>query len=82
MNQNTSPATRLDPWKAAPEVFKAALALENAVRSFGIEPKLLEFIKIRASQINGCAHCLDMHFNDAVKGGGIAATLEPPAGLA
>ena len=69
MNQNISPATRLDPWKAAPEVFKAALALENAVRSFGIDAKLLELIKIRASQINGCAHCLNMHFNDAVKAG-------------
>ena len=69
MNQTISPTGRLDPWKAAPEVFKAALALENTVRSFGIEPKLLELIKLRASQINGCAHCMNMHFNDAVKAG-------------
>ncbi|MGV3531116.1 MAG: carboxymuconolactone decarboxylase family protein [Chthoniobacteraceae bacterium] len=69
MNQNVTPSPRLDPWKAAPEVYKAALALETAVRSFGIEPKLLELVKLRASQINGCAHCMDIHFNDAVKGG-------------
>ena len=69
MNQNIVPPVRLDPWKAAPEVFKAALALENAVRNFGIEPKLLELIKCRASQINGCAHCMNIHFNDAVKAG-------------
>lgn len=69
MNQSINPTARLDPWKAAPEVFKAALALENAVRGFGIEPKLLELIKLRASQINGCAHCMNIHFNDAVKAG-------------
>jgi AhpD family alkylhydroperoxidase len=69
MNENNYPTTRIDPWKAAPEVFKAALALENAVRGFGIDPKLLELIKLRASQINGCAHCMNMHFSDAVKAG-------------
>ncbi|HRE83472.1 MAG TPA: carboxymuconolactone decarboxylase family protein [Opitutaceae bacterium] len=69
MNQTIHPTARIDPWKAAPEVFKAALALENAVRSFGIEPKLLELIKLRASQINQCAHCMNIHFNDAVKAG-------------
>jgi AhpD family alkylhydroperoxidase len=69
MNQNSTALARLDPWKAAPEVFKAALALENAVKGFGIAPKLLEIIKLRASQINGCAHCINIHFNDAVKAG-------------
>lgn len=39
--------------------------LEKYVRTCGIEPKLLELIKIRASQINGCAYCLDMHTKDA-----------------
>ena len=39
--------------------------LEKYVRACGIEPKLLELIKIRASQINGCAYCLDMHTKDA-----------------
>lgn len=69
MNENSQSATRLDPWKAAPEVYKAAFALETSVKSLGIEPKLLELIKLRASQINGCAHCMNMHFNDAVKAG-------------
>ena len=69
MNQIINTTARLDPWKAAPEVFKAALALENTVRGLGIEPKLLELIKLRASQINGCAHCMNIHFNDAVKAG-------------
>jgi len=69
MNQNINPTARLDPWKAAPEVFKAALALDNAVRELGIEPKLLELIKLRASQVNGCAHCINIHFNDAVRAG-------------
>lgn len=69
MNENTKSASRPDPWKAAPEVYKAAFALETTVKSLGIEPKLLEFIKLRASQINGCAHCMNMHFNDAVEAG-------------
>ena len=60
---------RLEHWKAAPEAMKALLALEQAVRSAGIDPVQLEFIKLRASQINGCAYCMDMHFNDAVKAG-------------
>ncbi|MGH2887682.1 MAG: carboxymuconolactone decarboxylase family protein, partial [Solirubrobacteraceae bacterium] len=41
------------------------LALEGAVRGSGLEPLLLELVKLRASQINGCAHCLDMHSKDA-----------------
>lgn len=69
MNQNINPAPRLDPWKAAPEVYKAALALETSVRGLGIDKKLLELIKLRSSQINGCAHCMDIHFSDAVKAG-------------
>lgn len=69
MKENNTPVARLDPWKAAPEVFKAALALDNAVKGLGIDAKLLELIKLRASQINGCAHCMNIHFNDAVKAG-------------
>jgi AhpD family alkylhydroperoxidase len=69
MNHDSTLVGRIDPWKAAPEVFKAALALETAVKSFGIDPKILELIKLRASQINGCAHCINLHFNDAVKAG-------------
>ncbi len=41
------------------------VALEGAVRSSGLEPLLLELVKLRASQINGCAYCMDMHGKDA-----------------
>jgi AhpD family alkylhydroperoxidase len=60
---------RLDYGKAAPEAYGAMLALEGKVRNLGIDPTLLELIKIRASQINGCAFCLDMHTRDARKHG-------------
>ena len=72
LNNNTNTPTekpRLEYWKAAPEVFKAMLALENTVRSLGLEQSLLELIKLRVSQINGCAYCVDMHFQDARKDG-------------
>jgi AhpD family alkylhydroperoxidase len=41
------------------------LGLEHYVRSSGLEPSLLELVKLRASQINGCGYCLDMHSKDA-----------------
>ena len=44
---------------------QAMLALEKYVHKCGLEPKLLELVKMRASQINGCAYCLDMHSKDA-----------------
>ena len=56
---------RLDYMKAAPEAAKAMIQLETVVRHSGIDPKLLELIKIRASQLNGCAFCIDMHTKDA-----------------
>ncbi len=56
--------TRLDPRKAAPEAYRAMLALESAVRATGLESSLLDLIKLRASQINGCAFCIDMHSKD------------------
>jgi AhpD family alkylhydroperoxidase len=56
---------RLDYTKASPEAFKAMLQMEGVVRRSGIDPKLLELIKIRASQLNGCAYCIDMHTKDA-----------------
>jgi AhpD family alkylhydroperoxidase len=51
--------------KAAPEGVKAMGTLENYVRHCGLEPSLLELVKFRASQINGCAYCIDMHTKDA-----------------
>jgi AhpD family alkylhydroperoxidase len=56
---------RLDYSKASPEAFKAMVQMEGVVRRSGIDPKLLELIKIRASQLNGCAYCIDMHTKDA-----------------
>lgn len=50
---------------AAPGAYKAMLALETYVRSSGLEHSLLHLIKVRASQINGCAYCIDMHWKDA-----------------
>jgi AhpD family alkylhydroperoxidase len=59
----------MDYMKAAPEGYKAMSALESYVRLSGLEHPLLELVKIRASQINGCAFCLDMHTKDARVGG-------------
>ncbi|WGU93079.1 carboxymuconolactone decarboxylase family protein [Paenibacillus dendritiformis] len=50
-----------------PEAYQAMGQLEKYVAASGLEPRLLELIKIRASQINGCAFCLDMHTKDARK---------------
>ena len=60
---------RLDFYKASPDAAKAMLALEAAVKSLGLESSLLELVKLRASQINGCAYCVDMHSRDARKHG-------------
>jgi len=57
---------RLDGQRVAPAAFQAVLALEEYVRkSSRLEPALLELVRMRASQINGCAYCLDMHSKDA-----------------
>ena len=56
---------RLDPSKASPEAMKAMLALESFVQRCGLDAKLIHLVKTRASQINGCAFCLDMHTREA-----------------
>lgn len=53
------------PATAAPETYQAMVRLEQAVAGCGLEHSLLELIKIRVSQINGCAYCLHMHTADA-----------------
>ena len=60
---------RIDYYKASKEATGAMLALEKAVNAFGLEPSLLELVKLRASQINGCAFCVDLHTADARKAG-------------
>ena len=56
---------RLDYWKIAPEGFKAMSSLEAYLRASGLDPRLVHMVKLRASQINGCAYCIDMHWKDA-----------------
>jgi AhpD family alkylhydroperoxidase len=60
--------SRLEWAKLAPEVYRALIRLDAAARK-GVEPTLLELVKIRASQINHCAFCLDMHSKDALAAG-------------
>jgi len=60
---------RIDYKKVAPDGYKAMRAIEAYVRSSGLEHALLELVKMRVSQINGCAHCLDMHSKEARAGG-------------
>jgi AhpD family alkylhydroperoxidase len=56
---------RLDYANASPEGFKALRQLQEHIEHCGLEHALLELVKMRASQINGCAFCLDMHSKDA-----------------
>jgi AhpD family alkylhydroperoxidase len=56
-------------FQVAPEGTKAMNAVEQAIASSGIEHGLLELVRLRASQINGCAFCINMHVNDALKNG-------------
>jgi len=56
---------RLNYRTISPDGFQAQLGLEQYVRNCGLEHSLLELVKTRASQINGCAYCLDMHTKDA-----------------
>jgi AhpD family alkylhydroperoxidase len=60
---------RVDAMKVAPDAYKAMLGLQGYVNKGDIEASLLELVKIRASQINGCASCLAMHVRDARKAG-------------
>ena len=57
---------RLDWRNISPDGMKAMLDLQHVVDKSSLDHKLLELVKIRASQINGCAYCLDMHTKDAI----------------
>ena len=61
---------RLDYRKYSKEPLKAMLDLESYLTQCGLDLKLLHMIKLRASQINGCAYCIDMHSRDLLKLGG------------
>lgn len=56
---------RLNPYKIAPDAVNALIALERYVQASGLEKSLLNLIKTRASQLNGCAFCIDMHTHEA-----------------
>jgi AhpD family alkylhydroperoxidase len=56
---------RINFYQAAPETIKALSALETLVQGSGLEQSLIELVKTRASQINGCAFCINMHTQDA-----------------
>jgi AhpD family alkylhydroperoxidase len=60
---------RLDYYKANPNAIKALLALEERIGKSPLEKSLTELVRLHASQINGCAFCVDMHAADARKGG-------------
>ncbi|UIJ45538.1 carboxymuconolactone decarboxylase family protein [Sphingomonas cannabina] len=60
---------RLNIFQAAPEGAKAMMAVEAAIGKSGIEHGLLELVRLRASQINGCAFCIHMHVKDALNNG-------------
>jgi AhpD family alkylhydroperoxidase len=70
MTQTLEPTTvdRIQVYKVSPELYEAMMVLSNAAAK-DIDPELAELIKIRASQMNHCAFCLDMHTRDARKHG-------------
>ncbi|PKA14502.1 carboxymuconolactone decarboxylase family protein [Leptospira haakeii] len=61
--------TRFNYAKVYPQVLEKMMEMENFAKGSGIDTKLYELIKIRASQINGCAFCINMHTVDARKSG-------------
>lgn len=61
---------RLDYMKAAPDAIQAVFKLEQYVSGqSGLDPRLIHLLKLRASQINGCAYCVDLHTKEARKDG-------------
>jgi AhpD family alkylhydroperoxidase len=60
---------RINPYQAAPDALRALLLLDTAVAQLGIERELLDLVKLRASQINGCAYYVDLIARDARKHG-------------
>lgn len=60
---------RFNAFKTSPTTIKALMAVEESLAASGLEHSLLELVKMRASQINGCAFCLHMHATDARKHG-------------
>jgi AhpD family alkylhydroperoxidase len=66
---------RLDFYRSAPDAMKAMAGLEQQIARSGLERPLVELVRLRASQINGCAYCIDLHVADARKAGESARRL-------
>jgi AhpD family alkylhydroperoxidase len=62
-------AGRLNAYRAAPDAMRAVQRVEAYIQQCGLEKSLIELVKMRASQINGCAYCLHVHSKDARHGG-------------
>ena len=56
---------RINPWQVNGQLIAPLLALEEQIKASSLEPLLVDLVKMRASQINGCAFCLHMHSKDA-----------------
>jgi AhpD family alkylhydroperoxidase len=61
--------TRLNFYEASPGAMKAMAGLEQQIARSSLERPLVELVRLRASQVNGCAYCVDMHSSDARKAG-------------
>ncbi len=66
---------RMNMSEVAPKAYRAMYAVEKYVQESGLEKSLYELVKMRASQLNGCAYCLNMHSRDAMKEGETAQRL-------
>ena len=60
---------RLNFYKASPDAIKAMQGLEERIAKSGLDKNLVDLVRLRASQINGCAYCIDLHATDARKAG-------------
>src|ERR1700728_4147641 len=81
-SQAVVPPVRLAVDELVPRANKAMGSLDAAARNVSLEPALLELVRLRASQINGCAYCVDMNSGDARKGGESERRLHALAGEA
>ena len=65
----TTTSDRFDLHADAPALYRAQVALDRAVGESPLDPRIRELVKVRASQLNGCAYCIDMHTREALAGG-------------
>ena len=74
-HQEQDMTQRIDYYKASREALAPMIGLEKAIEQLGLEASLLELVRLRASQINGCAYCVDYHTSQALKAGETARRL-------